>query len=167
MRAGIVKDKVCDMEPKLTLGDFIKTSLVEIVNAVQEARKLTGGSKSPIGKYIYRSESEEDGELETETITTGILTENPITEVAFDMAVVISESKSRQVQGSGEVKGEMIFVASAEASVSGEAAREHTNTRESRIKFSVPVGFLGSPLTVHTSKKYRVTTEKRGPIGGE
>jgi hypothetical protein len=41
-------------------------------------------------------------------------------------------------------------------SVSGEKERGHAISRESRIKFSVPVCFMGTPIRVDTKKRISV-----------
>ena len=158
---------------RLTLREFIETSLVDIVKAVDAATvrttraKQRGGAElSPLGAAIWRSESLESclsGSRELISQTTGILAEgeSPVTHIEFDIAVVVSDTRTTEANAKAE--GKMtIYVADAEASAGGAHKREGVRTDESRIKFSVPVAFSGRAIDAHKGTViYREMERKR------
>lgn len=145
---------------RLTLREFIETSLIDIVEGVQSATAKTTKAKrkglpelSPLGAHVWRSESVTShlsGERVLISQTTGILGEgeSPVTHIEFDIAVTVSDTRS--TQGEATAGGKMaIYVVDAETSVGGSHKREGARTDESRIKFSVPVAFFGDAIHAH------------------
>jgi hypothetical protein len=104
----------------MKLQDFLRDSLLEIMNGVAEARKINrniGGCVEALGKQDASCKFK-DGEV-------GFL-------VNFDVAVTVSQKNSKEA-GAG------IQVVAINAGGRGSAASEHSSI--TRIQFSVPIIF--------------------------
>lgn len=129
----------------LKLKDFIRSSLVEIVQGVDEAREATGGDHSGIGKVAHLTIEEDDPNTKTTKQT--YLHEAPdlVQKIEFDIAVTVAANKSVKAQAEGGVGGD-IYVLQAKTNFQGGTERGDTQTHASRIKFSVPVIFEGGSI---------------------
>ena len=137
----------------MTLKDFIKTSLVNIVDAVAEAQTEIGrnSSKGGVGAFMTYSESEIGSDGQTIRTKSEAIQGGPIRDVEFDVLVTVSKKEAGGASGQGKLGGEILMVA---AKVEGEIRREYERMDSSaqRIKFSVPVFYNGTPVPVHAEK---------------
>jgi hypothetical protein len=119
----------------LELKDFIKKTLVDIIDGVHEAGaslKVSGnGYVVPVSNSYVKDNRGMEIDISRQ-------------DIEFDIAVQVSESESKGRKGTaeGEVGGK-IFVASAKGKIEGEMSSESEANKEtsSRIKFTVPIGF--------------------------
>lgn len=106
----------------MDLQEFIRQSLLDIVSAVREAKKLDLGIAPDLVKP--------DGETTLLRTTGGF---KPAFLIEFDIAVTVS----RESSAGGSVGGGIIQVLSAKV----DAKTESTNESVSRIKFTVPITY--------------------------
>ncbi len=121
----------------LELKDFIKKTLVDIVEGVHEAGNAIDSQKG----YIVPKANDHSNDTGRGTkFETAFSQQN----IEFDIAVQVSESESggSKISGQGDIGGK-IFVASAKANITKENSSNSEESKEtiSRIKFVVPVGF--------------------------
>jgi len=107
------------MSDNLSLKDFIKEALLEICNAVEEVRK----DKSYVAKHTSTTAGSEQA-----------------THVEFDIAVSVTDTKSKTNNDEQRV-GISVLKIGAGVDKKKEEGSESTNSKVSRIKFSVPVFF--------------------------
>ena len=112
------------MNEVLSLKDFIGQTLAAICGGVEQARSKHN--------YIAPQNHLEAYRKDTASV------------VHFDVAVIVSDTKTSEVSGQSSVGGGLgisVLKAKADVSDSREEKADFSSSKESRIKFSVPVYF--------------------------
>ncbi len=114
----------------MELRDFIKTSLVEICLAIDDANKALAGSEAIINPGCIQVNSEESQAFGRQSNKAIHEERKLVHKVDFDVAVYAQE-------GEKAGGGAKISVASIGFGVNAETST--TNKSETRLKFSIPV----------------------------
>ncbi len=118
----------------LELKDFIRKTLVDVIEGVHEAAqdlKTSGKGYIVPSSYTGTSNNLRASQLEKK-------------EIEFDIAIQVQEAESTKKGSSAELDiGGKIIVASAKGNITGESSKSNEESKEtnSRIKFVVPIGF--------------------------
>lgn len=113
----------------MDLKTFISSSLVQIVEGVQDAQRQAPGLINP-------ALAQEQGSLEKMKVLTS-RAGKPVRDVEFDVAVTIAKE--------GEAKAEIGVVAAWLGKASAGASVKDTDQAVSRLKFIVPVALPSEP----------------------
>ena len=116
----------------MELKDFIKTSLLEICSAIDEANKELSqlSLDASINPYGIRVNSNDSQAFARTSDNKEHREHKVVQKVDFDVAVVSQEDKSKE-------GGAKISIASI--GIGGSADTSSSNKSESRLKFSIPV----------------------------
>lgn len=121
----------------MELKDFIKESVVQIAQAIDEANEAlssTGAMVNPLNIKANSESAKAYGRTSMKNIVSGQVGSRVVEKIEFDVAV----SAEAGQQGSAGAK---LSIASIGFGADGKT--ESSNKSESRIKFSIPVVYPG------------------------
>ncbi|MCP4393817.1 MAG: hypothetical protein GY804_06070 [Alphaproteobacteria bacterium] len=106
----------------MQLKDFIKTTLVDISEAVYEAKNQVADKTAIASGFL-------EGEFQQAT------------HIEFDIAVTAKDEENNKLEGNGNIGAKIIEVINANASVGKKSEQNSATEHSSRISFKVPIHF--------------------------